>query len=123
MAQGNVPSAIVSELLSNVSALSNALDNSRDGSATSSSLNTDSEQEIRRLFRPASATNNQLFHPNQTNNPGPSNENSTRYGMQFNFNKNKKKRSFKKKGSSVKGGVYFKEVVLLTDPNDSDTPR
>ena len=34
-----MPSAIVSELLSNVSALSNALDNSRDGSATSSSLN------------------------------------------------------------------------------------
>ena len=69
MAQGNVPSAIVSELLSNVSALSNALDNSRDGSATSSSLNTDSEQEIRRLFRPASATNKPTVSPQPDEQP------------------------------------------------------
>ena len=50
-------SAIVSEILNNVSALSSVLDNSQNLASTSTTSNTTVEEEVRRLFRPGSVGN------------------------------------------------------------------
>ena len=50
-------SAIVSEILNNVSALSSVLDNSQNLASTSTTSNTTVEEEVRRLFRPGSVRN------------------------------------------------------------------
>ena len=60
MALNGEPSAIVSEILNNVSALSSVLNNSRNVASTSTTSNTSVEGEVRRIFRPGSVRNNQL---------------------------------------------------------------
>ena len=50
-------SAIVSEILNNVSALSSVLDNCQNLASISTTSNTTVEEEVRRLFRPGSVRN------------------------------------------------------------------
>ena len=187
-------SAIVSEILNNVSALSSVLDNSQNLASTSTTSNTTVEEEVRRLFRPGSVgndsnviyqhenlcengmnqltsvqqqisqqgqsqtmlastgvqangfsrpvTNSQLIRRNETSQTpnqlqddlGQVNQQSETMGRnrnltsyvprQFNFTRNRGKRTCKAKASNVKGNsCFYKEIVLLTGPNDTVTPR
>ncbi|CAB4035240.1 Hypothetical predicted protein, partial [Paramuricea clavata] len=101
----------------------------------SGNLSASVNDEAQRNVYSRSSTNSQLICPNETiQTTNQVNQRSQRAGYsgnltsyfpgQFNFTRNKRKRNCKDKGSNIKGNRYFyKEIVLLTGPNDTRTPQ